>query len=81
MNTAQSLLAAYQNPQHESHNDLRALLSDALAKCTSADQHFDGGTIQYTFPDSSDLTVRTFKKVEHSTTDSISLDVKISCSK
>lgn len=78
MNTAQILLAAYQNPQHESHNDLRAFLQSCLEKSLTADQHFDGGTIQYSFKDSSSVTVQTFFRSQ-TDKDSIEFALKITC--
>jgi hypothetical protein len=80
MNTAQTLLAAYQNPQHESHNDLLALLKTSLAESISADQHFDGNTIQYTFKDGSDLMISTHKNVEHSSLNYVNLTLGIRAS-
>lgn len=76
MNIAQTLLAAYQDPNHVSHNDLRGLLSAALAASKTADQHFDGGTVQYGFSDNSSLTVQTVKQINQDS-NVVNLDVRI----
>lgn len=78
MNIAQTLLATYQDPKHENHNDLRAFLQSCLENSLTADQHFDGGTIQYSFKDSSSVMVQTFFRSQPGK-DSIELDLKITC--
>lgn len=78
MNIAQQLLADFNNPQHENFNDLRAFLQSCLEESLSADQHFDGGTIQYSFKDSSSVTVQTFFRSQ-TVKDSIEFDLKITC--